>query len=107
MLLPENVRVFVATFPTDMRKSFNGLAGIVHNHFNHTICDGDLYVFFNKNRNYVKILWYEATAHSSGFSIWMRKLDEGAYTKMNQDEELVSLSLAELALLLEKVHKRK
>ncbi|OYP32194.1 IS66 family insertion sequence element accessory protein TnpB [Rhodopirellula sp. MGV] len=54
--LAPTTRIFIHTEPTDMRKSFNGLSGIVKQHFKVDLFSGHLFVFFNRKRDYVKIL---------------------------------------------------
>ena len=53
--LASTTRIFVYTQPTDMRKSFNGLSGLVKGHFKADLFSGHLFVFFNRRRDYVKI----------------------------------------------------
>ena len=47
-------RIFVHTEVTDMRKSFNGLSGLVKQHFDVDLFSGHLFVFFNRKRDHVK-----------------------------------------------------
>lgn len=52
--MASTTRVFVYTEPTDMRKSFNGLSGLVKEHFKVDLFSGHLFVFFNRRRDYVR-----------------------------------------------------
>ena len=52
-------RIFVFTEPTDMRKSFNGLSGIVAAHFDVDLLSGHLFLFFNRRRDCVKLLAWD------------------------------------------------
>jgi len=108
MLVPDNIKVFIATIPTDMRKSYEGLTAIVHNQFKRDVYESALYVFFNKRRDMIKILWYERTTTYSGFSILMRRLDNGTYSSVKTGGEgPAEATLAELALILESINSRK
>ena len=52
-------RIFVYTGATDMRKGFSGLSGLVKQHFQIDLFTGHLFVFFNRRRDYVKILAWD------------------------------------------------
>lgn len=70
-----DVRVWLATAPVDMRKSFDGLAEMVRAFLGHDPLCGSLFVFRNRNAQRVKILWY---AHG-GLSIYYKRLDRGTF----------------------------
>jgi transposase len=82
-----------------MRKSFNGLSAIV----THTLdCDplsGHLFLFANKRRNLLKLLYWD----SDGFAIWYKRLENGTFA-MNMFETntsgQVELTQAQLAMFL-------
>lgn len=46
--LSSQSRIFIHALPTDMRKSFDGLCGIVKGDFHKDILEGDYFVFFNR-----------------------------------------------------------
>ncbi len=52
--LPSNIRIFVARAAVDMRKSFDGLSLLVQHQFHSEAFSGDLFVFFNRQRDRVK-----------------------------------------------------
>jgi len=58
---PSDVRVHLAIEPHDMRKSFNGLAAIAGQMATRGLENGALFVFTNKRRNRLKILYYDRT----------------------------------------------
>ena len=66
--LASTTRIFVYTDPTDMRKSFDGLSGLVMEHFQVDLFSGHLFAFFNRKRNYVKILMWD----NDGLSLWSK-----------------------------------
>ncbi|QGY42533.1 IS66 family insertion sequence element accessory protein TnpB [Maribellus comscasis] len=45
--------------PTDMRKSFDGLSGLVQNILGRNPCNGDVFIFINKRRDKVKLLHWQ------------------------------------------------
>ncbi len=58
LIVPSQIKVFAALAPTDMRKSFCGLIGIVEKELGKQIEDGDLFLFFNRRRNRLKVLYF-------------------------------------------------
>ncbi len=81
--LTSNTRIFVYTDPTDMRKSFNGLSGLVKQHFQVDLFSGHLFAFFNRKRDYVKILMWD----KDGLSLWSKRLESGTFEKLVTDQE--------------------
>ena len=59
MFLPSSVKIFLAAKPQDMRKSHHGLSGLVRQQFTESVLSGHLFVFYNKKRNRIKILFYD------------------------------------------------
>lgn len=55
---PTSLRVFACLTPTDMRKSFDGLCGIVEQHLRQNVESGQLFLFFNRRRDRVKVLQF-------------------------------------------------
>jgi transposase len=81
--LASTTRIFVYTEPTDMRKSFNGLSGLVKEHFKVDLFSGHLFAFFNRRRDYVKILMWD----NDGLSLWSKRLESGTFEKLVTEEE--------------------
>ena len=69
--IPAPIRVFLCTRPTDMRKQFDGLHGLVIEVLRQNPLSGDWFVFFNKRRDRIKVLAWEG----DGLSIWYKKLE--------------------------------
>ena len=66
-------RIYVATGSTDMRLGFNGLHGLVAGHLQQDPLSGHLYLFSNKRRDRMKILFFD------GSSLWVcaRRMERG------------------------------
>jgi len=82
MFFPEQqVRVFLCTQPTDMRKSFAGLRALTTQVLREDPLSGALYVFLNRRGTYVKALYWDRT----GFSIWSKRLEQGTFSRGTSD----------------------
>lgn len=90
------VRVFLATMPVDMRRSFDGLVETVRAFLGHDPLSGSLFVFRNRNAERVKILWYA----DGGLCIYYKRLDRGTFQFPASGEKALVLSAAELMKLL-------
>lgn len=96
LALPAVARVFVCTRPTDMRKSFDGLSGLVAEVFPVDLLSGHLFVFFNRRRDHVKILAWDR----DGLSIWYHRLERGTYEVLTSAESGLEIDSRKLSLLL-------
>ena len=67
--------VYLCTRPVDMRKSINGLAGIVQGSFQLDPYDGDLFVFCNRNRDKIKVLQWD----QDGFVLYYKRREKGRF----------------------------
>jgi len=68
-------RIFLAAGATDMRKSFNGLSGLVRSRLSGDPLSGDLFVFCNRGKNRLKILFYDTT----GLWVLAKRLERGTF----------------------------
>jgi transposase len=106
--LPAAVRVFLCTQPTDMRKSFDGLVGMVREYLGQDPLSGHLFLFLNRRRDRVKILFWER----DGLVIWYKRLEAGTFQQFDpatcagrgSGEAGIELTTTELALLLTGVY---
>jgi transposase len=81
MHLPASVRVYLCTAPCDMRRSFDGLHALVTGAMQLDAFAGHLFVFSNKRRDRVKILYWDR----DGFAAWAKRLEEGTYAMPFED----------------------
>lgn len=90
-------RIFLVVEPTDMRKSFNGLAGLASELLGATPASRDLFVFANRLRNRLKVLLYD----ESGTWVLAKRLDRGTFSWPDSTASgTVEYRTEELALLL-------
>lgn len=91
-----HTRIFVFSGVTDMRKSFNGLSGLVSEHFDIDLLSGHLFLFFNRRRDCVKILAWDR----DGLAIWYKRLEAGTFQMPTSDDESIEIDHTQLSLLL-------
>jgi transposase len=108
--LPSNVRVFFCAQPTDMRKSFDGLMGLVSSVLDEDPLSGHLFLFVNRRRDKLKALFWDR----DGLCIWYKRLEAGTWQLPRAGEAGDSLELDadQLALILRGIdlssaHKRR
>ena len=98
MFFPEShVRVWLYTRPTDMRKSFDGLSALVKNTLSEDPLSGHLFVFVNRKRTYIKVLYFDR----NGYCIWAKRLEQGQFHYRADSGDKVALDWTGLKLLLE------
>jgi len=73
--LPSHIPIYLHTSPTDMRKSFNGLCGIVTNILGKRPDSQEAFVFVNKTSNRMKILLWD----TGGFWLFYKRLEQGQF----------------------------
>ncbi len=98
--LPASVRLYLYAEPVDIRRSFDGLSGLVRAAGGDPL-SGHLWVFLSKRREHVKILGFDR----GGFVIWHKRLEAGRFAFPSGPRSGVSLSMdsGQLALLLDGV----
>ena len=95
--LPTNAAIFLYSKPTDMRKGFSGLAGIVRNELGKAPNDGSLFLFINRRRDKLKALYWDR----DGMAIWYKSLEQGSFERLRRDGQTsIQLDATDLAMLL-------
>ena len=79
-----------------MRKQFDGLVAIVRNELREDPLSGSLYVFTNRRRNYLKLVYWDRT----GFCLFAKRLERGRFS-LPGDAETFELSEQAFRLLLD------
>jgi transposase len=88
--------IFLVAGVTDMRLSFNGLTAIVTNALRKDVREGQLFVFSNRRRNRLKILFWDR----GGLWVCAKRLERGTFSWPKSDDVSLELSPEELTLLL-------
>lgn len=74
--LGSELRYFLYTGPCDIRKSFDGLCGMVNIHFKMAPTSGHVFVFINRRRTHMKLLHWE----HGGFVLYYKRLEKGTFS---------------------------
>lgn len=94
--LPDSVRILLFSEPTDMRRGFDGLTGMVIA-AGENVYSGHLFVFISKRRNRAKILTFQ----KGGFVLWYKRLEQGRFKTTTCSEGQAEIDATELAMLLD------
>ena len=92
-------RFLLYSQPTDMRKSFDGLSGLVQNTLGSNPCNGEVFIFINRRRDRIKLLHWQGV----GFTLYYKRLEEGTFEVPTYDPEAggIVLSYAQLVMLVD------
>lgn len=97
---PFSTRIFMAVEPVDFRKAFDGLCGIIRDQFGDDPLSGDVFAFFNKRRDRVKLMVWDR----NGFWLFYKRLERGTFERppvsMSRGQR-VEIDRGQLSLLLE------
>jgi transposase len=94
--LPSRTKMFLCMNPVDMRKSFDGLFGIVQQEFQQDPLNGHLFLFVNKRRDRMKAIFWD----DDGFVIWYKRLEVGTWQLPGSASTPLELEAHELAMIL-------
>jgi transposase len=92
----QNVQVWIATTPVDMRKSFDGLAEVVRTFLARDPLSGHLFVFRNRGGQRVKILWWDR----DGLAIYYKRLERSRFQFPQANTPAVEVTREQLLRLL-------
>jgi transposase len=96
-LLPADARVFIASEPTDLRRSFDGLSAMVRDVLRADPLSGHLFVFRGKSARRVKVLYWDRT----GYALWHKRLESGAFRFPPSDAVSFEVTAQQLRMLLD------
>jgi transposase len=95
-LSAEPRRILAHREPVDLRKSIDGLVGLVHQAFAEDPLSGNVYVFFNRRGNYLKLVVWDRT----GYCLFAKRLEQGRF-HLPSDEPRQMLSEQAFRLILD------
>ena len=101
--VPTGMQIWIVAGVTDMRRGFVGLAGIVQTALEESPFSGQVFVFRGKRGDLIKILWWDG----DGLCLLAKRLERGRFIWPQAANGTVSLTPAQLAMLLEGIDWRR
>jgi transposase len=101
--LPAGTRIWIAAGVTDMRKGFDGLSGQVQTVLDQQPFSGHVFAFRGRRGDIVKLLWWDG----DGLCLFSKRLERGRFIWPKAENGTVSLSRAQLSMLLEGIDWRR
>ena len=97
--LSETHRFLLYSNPTDMRKSFDGLSGLIKNQLATDPRNGDVFIFINKGRDKIKLLHW----NGSGYTLYYKRLERGTFELPSYGQSVgsVKLNYARLVMIID------
>jgi transposase len=81
-----------------MRKSFDGLSGLVKQEMKQQVLGGDVFIFINRRRNQVKLLCWE----KDGLAVYHKRLEKGTFELPVSDaQSVICLTALQLRLIID------
>jgi transposase len=91
------MRIWIAAGATDMRRGFQGLSSIVETVLEQAPYSGHVFVFRGKRGDLIKLLWFDG----DGLCLFQKRLERGRFIWPQAESGTVSLTRAQLSMLLE------
>ena len=100
---PANTRIWISAGITDMRRGFTGLSALVQTRLEADPLCGHVFVFRGRRGDLIKVLWFDG----DGLCLFAKRLDRGRFIWPKAENGTVSLTRAELSMLLEGIDWRR
>jgi transposase len=97
LMLPPSVRIYIARDPVDMRKSFDGLAGLVSSMLGHDPLSGHLFLFRSRSGHLLKLLYRDL----SGWCLFAKRLDRNSFRWPEIHATAAEIEAGDLACLID------
>jgi len=101
--LPSGTHIWIAAGVTDLRRGFTGLSAIAQTVLEQNPHSGHVFVFRGRRGDLVKLLWWDG----DGLCLFAKRLERGRFIWPPAEEGAVSLSRAQLSMLLEGIDWRR
>ena len=101
--LPTGTSICIAAGVTDMRRGFTGLSAVAQTVLEQNPFSGHVFVFRGKRGDLIKLLWWDG----DGLCLFAKRLERGRFVWPQADKGTVSLSRAQLSMLLEGIDWRR
>jgi transposase len=101
--IPAGTRIWLAAGATDMRRGFGGLSSLVQNALTENPFSGHIFVFRGRRGDLIKLLWWDG----DGLCLLAKRLERGRFIWPHAESGSVSLTPAQLSMLLEGIDWRR
>ena len=95
--LPARTQIWIAAGVTDLRRGFTGLSGMVQTALQENPFSGQVFVFRGRRGDLIKLLWWDG----QGLCLFAKRLEKGRFVWPQATSGAVSLTPAQLSMLLE------
>ena len=100
---PTNTQIWIAAGVTDLRRGFPGLSALVQTKLEKSPMSGQVFIFRGRRGDLVKLIWFDG----DGLCLFCKRLERGRFVWPQAAEGVVSLTRAQLAMLLEGIDWRR
>jgi transposase len=101
--LPSATRIWIAAGVTDLRRGFDGLGAVVQTVLQENPFSGHVFVFRGRRGDLIKVLWWDG----DGLCLFSKRLEKGRFVWPQAESGTVSLTRAQLSMLLEGIDWRR
>jgi transposase len=101
--LPSHTKIWIAAGVTDLRRGFTGLSALVQNKLEQNPLSGQVFIFRGRRGDLVKLIWFDG----DGLCLFAKRLERGRFVWPQATEGSVSLTRAQLSMLLEGIDWRR
>lgn len=101
--LPSHTKIWIAAGVTDLRRGFTGLSALVQTKLEKSPMSGQVFIFRGRRGDLVKLIWFDG----DGLCLFAKRLERGKFVWPQATEGSVSLTRAQLSMLLEGIDWRR
>jgi len=101
--LPSHTQIWIAAGVTDLRRGFTGLSALVQTKLEKSPMSGQVFIFRGRRGDLVKLIWFDG----DGLCLFQKRLERGRFIWPQATEGSVSLTRAQLSMLLEGIDWRR
>jgi transposase len=101
--LPSHTKIWIAAGVTDLRRGFTGLSALVQTKLEQNPLSGQVFIFRGRRGDLVKLIWFDG----DGLCLFAKRLERGRFIWPQATEGTVSLTRAQLSMLLEGIDWRR
>jgi len=101
--LPSNTKIWIAAGVTDLRRGFDGLSALIQTKLEKSPMSGQVFIFRGRRGDLVKLIWFDG----DGLCLFCKRLERGKFVWPQATEGVVSLTRAQLSMLLEGIDWRR